>query len=72
MVGGNSWRTADDLGGSFEGIGKALFRDGFDLYSKYNLQDYCRPGEWNDPDYLLLGYLSNWKGQTVPHSIDSE
>ena len=65
-VGGNSWRTADDLGGSFEGIGAALFRDGFDLYSKYNLQDYCRPGEWNDPDYLLLGYLSNWKGQTVP------
>ena len=21
---------------------------------------------WNDPDYLLLGYLSNWKGKTVP------
>jgi len=66
MVGGNSWRTADDLGGSFEGIAKALFRDGFDLYSKYNLQDHCKPGQWNDPDYLLLGYLSNWKGQTVP------
>lgn len=65
-VGGNSWRTADDLGGSFEGIAKALFRDGFDLYSKYNLQDFSKPGEWNDPDYLLLGYLSNWKGQTVP------
>ena len=24
------------------------------------------PGGWNDPDYLLLGYLSNWKGQTAP------
>lgn len=65
MVGGNSWRTADDLGRSFEGIAKALFRDGFDLYSKFNLSDYCRPGQWNDPDYLLLGYLSNWKGQRV-------
>jgi len=64
-VGGNSWRTAGDLGGSFEGIGTALFRDGFDVYSKDSLHLYAGPGGWNDPDYLLLGYLSNWKGQTV-------
>ncbi|TAL77412.1 MAG: alpha-galactosidase [Bacteroidetes bacterium] len=65
-VGGNSWRTAGDLGLSFEGIGAALFRDGFDVYSANNLHLYGSPGGWNDPDYLLLGYLSNWKGQTVP------
>jgi len=65
-VGGNSWRTAGDLGGSFEGIAAALFRDGFDVYSKNKLHVYGGPGGWNDPDYLLLGYLSNWKGQTVP------
>jgi len=65
-VGGNSWRTADDLGGSFEGIATAVFRDGFDVYSKNHLEMYGGPGGWNDPDYLLLGYLSNWKGQTVP------
>ena len=65
-VGGNSWRTADDLGGSFEGIGTALFRDGFDVYIRDSLQLYAGPGAWNDPDYLLLGYLSNWKGETVP------
>jgi alpha-galactosidase len=65
-VGGNSWRTAGDLGGSFEGIGSALFRDGFDIYSRDSLQLYGGPGGWNDPDYLLLGYLSNWKGETVP------
>lgn len=65
-VGGNSWRTADDLGGSFEGIGKAVFRDGFDVYSNNKLHLYGGPGAWNDPDYLLIGYLSNWKGQTVP------
>lgn len=65
-VGGNSWRTAGDLGGSFEGIGTALFRDGFDVYSRDSLNLYGGPGGWNDPDYLLLGYLSNWKGQTVP------
>lgn len=65
-VGGQSWRTADDLGGSFNGIATALFRDGFDVYSSDSLHLYAGPGGWNDPDYLLIGYLSNWKGQTVP------
>jgi alpha-galactosidase len=65
-VGGNSWRTAGDLGGTFEEIGKALFRDGFDVYTRESLYKYGGLGGWNDPDYLLLGYLSNWKGQTVP------
>jgi alpha-galactosidase len=65
-VGGNSWRTAGDLGGTFEDIPKALFRDGFDVYNDNSLFKYGGPGAWNDPDYLLLGYLSNWKGQTVP------
>jgi alpha-galactosidase len=65
-VGGNGWRTADDLGGSFEKIGEALFRDGFDVYAKNELHKYGGPGGWNDPDYLLLGYLSNWKGGTAP------
>ncbi|MGH7973576.1 MAG: glycoside hydrolase family 27 protein, partial [Limisphaerales bacterium] len=65
-VGGNSWRTAGDLGGSFEGIPAALFRDGFDVYDRNHLERFAGPGAWNDPDYLLLGFLSNWKGQTVP------
>src|SRR4030095_6068327 len=30
------------------------------------LHKFGGPGGWNDPDYLLLGYLSNWKGGTVP------
>jgi len=65
QVGGHSWRTAGDLGGSFEGIPAALFRDGFDVYSRNQLHKFGGPGGWNDPDYLLLGYLSNWKGQTA-------
>ena len=65
-AGGQSWRTAGDLGGSFEGIPAALFRDGFDVYAKNKLHKFGGPGGWNDPDYLLLGYLSNWKGQTAP------
>ena len=46
----------------FEGIPAALFRDVFGLYGRNELQKYGGPGGWNDPDYLLLGYLSNWKG----------
>jgi len=65
-VGGNSWRTAGDLGGSFQGIPAALFRDGFDVYTRNRLYKFGGPGGWNDPDYLLLGYLSNWRGQTAP------
>jgi len=68
-VGGNSWRTAGDLGGSFEGIPAALFRDGFDVYSANELHRYGGPGHWNDPDYLLLGYLSDWKGGTAPSPL---
>ena len=68
-VGGHSWRTASDLGGSFEGIPAALFRDGFDVYSRNQLHRFGGPGGWNDPDYLLLGYLSNWKGGTAPSPL---
>ena len=68
-VGGHSWRTAGDLGGSFSGIPGALFRDGFDVYAQNELHKFGGPGGWNDPDYLLLGYLSNWKGQTAPSPL---
>jgi alpha-galactosidase len=66
QVGGQSWRTAGDLGQTYEGIATALFRDGFAVYADYQLDKFGGPGGWNDPDYLLLGYLSNWKGQTAP------
>jgi alpha-galactosidase len=66
QTGGQSWRTAGDFGATFEGIPATLFRDGFDLYAAKELHKFGGPGAWNDPDYLLLGYLSNWKGKTVP------
>ena len=55
-VGGNSWRTAGDLGHDVVGN---LFRDGFDVYSTNELHRYGGPGGWNDPDYLLIGILSS-------------
>ncbi|MBN1395767.1 MAG: DUF1080 domain-containing protein [Pirellulales bacterium] len=65
-VGGHSWRTAGDLGGSFDGIPAAMFRDVFNLFGRNELQKFSGPGGWNDPDYLLLGHLSNWKGGSAP------
>lgn len=68
-VGGHSWRTAGDLGSSFEKIGFKLFQDGFDLYADKGLHKFGGQGGWNDPDYLLLGYLSDWKGGTAPSPL---
>ena len=68
-VGGHSWRTAGDLGGSYQGIPLALFRDGFDVYSRHELHKFGGPGAWNDPDYLLLGYLGDRKGQAAPSPL---
>ena len=62
-VGGNSWRTTGDLGGSFEDIPKAIYSFGF---GENGIEKYAGPGAWNDPDYLLLGYISNWHGGTSP------
>ena len=62
-VGGNSWRTADDLGRGFYAEQFELMgREVFDRYTKNDLHKYGGPGGWNDPDYLLLGYL--WAGRT--------
>ncbi len=60
-VGGHSWRTAGDLGLTNEGIVRAIYVDVFGLDGK---DPQHGPGGWNDPDYLLLGYISGWNGTT--------
>ncbi len=62
-VGGHCWRTEGDLGGSFAAIPAELYRIGF---KQNGLEKWAGPGHWNDPDYLLFGYLSNWQGGTAP------
>lgn len=60
---GQSWRTAGDLGISFANIAQQIYIDGFGLNGRETFQ---KTGAYNDPDYLLIGILSNWKGQRVP------
>ena len=59
-VGGHSWRTAGDLGGSSRTFPTAAVPRRFRPLRPQRLHKYGGPGGWNDPDYLLLGYFSNW------------
>ncbi len=58
---GQCWRTTGDLGATFEGIPQSMFTIGF---GQNGLERWAGPGRWNDPDYLLLGFISNWRGGT--------
>jgi alpha-galactosidase len=51
-VNGNAWRTAGDLGGELDKV--------FDVALR-NAQhgQYSKPGEWNDPDYIQIGYIGD-------------
>jgi len=48
LVGGNLWRTTDDIADNW----KAISANGF---SQDPLAEYAAPGHWNDPDMLEIG-----------------
>ncbi len=58
-VGGQSWRTAGDLGFELDRI--------FDVALK-NVEHraWSRPGSWNDPDYIQIGWIGNARGGGLP------
>jgi alpha-galactosidase len=47
-VGGNFWRTNDDIGDNWPSVEKIGF-------SQFDIARYARPGHWNDPDMLQVG-----------------
>jgi alpha-galactosidase len=53
---GNSWRTTDDLGWLGGSLSKGIFAVGL---ATARLADYAGPGHWNDPDYLLIGWVGD-------------
>ena len=60
-VGGHSWRTGGDLG--FE-LGRI-----FEIAIKNcGLRDYNKPGAFNDPDYLQIGWHGAQRGGTFEES----
>jgi alpha-galactosidase len=58
-VGGNLWRTTDDIGGDYDRV--SLFG-----FQHNGLEKYVGPGHWNDPDILQIGIgkLNNDEGRT--------
>jgi alpha-galactosidase len=55
-VGGHCWRTTGDLG-----LEKDTRLPGFYSIGFKNAQafEYAGPGRWNDPDYILIGWVGN-------------
>ena len=59
QVGGNMWRTTDDIGGDYDRA--TLFG-----FQHNGLEKFVGPGHWNDPDILQIGIgkLNNDEGRT--------
>jgi alpha-galactosidase len=55
-VGGNCWRTTGDLG-----MEKDTQLPGFYNIAFKNAEhfEYAQPGQWNDPDYILIGRVGD-------------
>ena len=51
-VGAHSWRTGKDLGFELDNIFGVAIKN-----SEY--RQYSKPGEWNDPDYIQIGWIGN-------------
>lgn len=58
-IGGHSWRTAGDLGFELDRIFEVALKN-------CEHRDWQKPGAWNDPDYLQIGYIGNARGGGLP------
>ncbi|MCC7475392.1 MAG: NPCBM/NEW2 domain-containing protein [Pirellulales bacterium] len=58
-VGGNSWRTAGDLGFELDRVFEVALAN-----AKH--REYQKPGAWNDPDYIQIGFVGDAHSQAEP------
>jgi len=61
---GQCWRTTGDLGLERGSRLPGFYKIGF---SNAQHWEYARPGCWNDPDYLLIGYVGDAASLGVGH-----
>jgi alpha-galactosidase len=61
-VGGHCWRTTGDLG-----LHRGSQLPGFYHIGMSNAQhwQYAKPGQWNDPDYILIGWVGSARGHGI-------
>ena len=55
-----SWRTGGDLNHNIHTYFSEALRIAKDL------RDYSKPGQWNDPDFMYLGKIYDWRNRTAP------
>ena len=58
-VGGQSWRTAGDLGFELNRIFEVALKN-------CEHRDYQKPGAWNDPDYIQIGWIGSAHSGGLP------
>ena len=58
-VGGHCWRTAGDLGFELDRIFEVALKNA-------EHRAWSRPGSWNDPDYLQIGWIGNAAANGLP------
>jgi len=58
-VGGQSWRTAGDLGFELDRIFEVALKN-------CEHRDYQKPGAWNDPDYIQIGWIGSAHSGGLP------
>jgi alpha-galactosidase len=65
---GHCWRTTGDLGVARGSRLPGFYRIGFSNGSHW---EYGKPGGWNDPDYILIGWVGNARhqGEGAPTSL---
>jgi alpha-galactosidase len=61
-VGGQSWRTAGDLGHTKDKIYEVALQN-----AEYRA--FSKPGAWNDPDYLIIGNIGIGEGKVAPCAL---
>jgi alpha-galactosidase len=62
-IGGNSWRTTDDVGIVAGSTLPGFYSVGF---ANAALDAYASPGGWNDPDYILIGTVGDAHNINLP------
>jgi alpha-galactosidase len=62
-VGGNLWRTTGDISDSWE----SMYGIGF---SQVQNAEYSKPGNWNDPDMLVVGWVG-WGPSLHPSQLSA-
>jgi alpha-galactosidase len=58
---GNCWRTTDDLGAARDTKLPGFYSIAF---SNAKHWQFARPGAWNDPDYILIGWIGADHGKS--------